>query len=210
MTSLFSWTPPSSRRIVTIKGYQTWAGRSLFALSALRMCREALQGYEINVIPACPDVKLAVDLLRIETGLNIRSATRLSHADNIRMLGQARINVSASISDGMPMTMLECMAIGTFPIQSHTSCASEWVKDGSSAILIPPEDPPAIASAIERALKDDALVDNAATINRDIIQNRLAANKIREQVIDIYQRILQGQTVPRADEQSPCPCSGSS
>ncbi len=83
------------------------------------------------------------------------------------------------------------MSLGAFPIQSNTSCADEWVIDGESALLVPPEDPQIIAAAIRRAVTDDILVDQAAELNAKTCAERLDAAKIRQQVIDMYQSIAE-------------------
>ena len=31
--------------------------------------------------------------------------------------------------------------MGSFPIQSDTACADEWIEDGVSGLIVPPEDP---------------------------------------------------------------------
>jgi len=78
------------------------------------------------------------------------------------------------------------MALGTFPIQSTHSAASEWVKDGESAMLVEPTDINAIANKIIRALKNDKLVDSAAIINWNTISKRLNYDRVKTHAIRIY------------------------
>ena len=87
--------------------------------------------------------------------------------------------------------MVEAMSVGAFPIQSNTACADEWVIDGETALLVPPEDPQVIAAAIRRALTDDNLVDQASELNAKTCAERLDATKIRQQVINMYQSIVE-------------------
>ncbi len=85
--------------------------------------------------------------------------------------------------------MLESIALGAFPIQSDTSCADEWIIDGKSGFIVPPEDPEMIASALRKAISDDYLVDNAAEINETTAQNYLDYGVIKEKVIKFYTKL---------------------
>ena len=77
------------------------------------------------------------------------------------------------MSDGISTSFLEAMVMGSFPVQSWTSCAGEWIVDGKSGILVPPDDPAPVAAALRRALTDDRLVDAAAERNRAEAGRRL-------------------------------------
>jgi glycosyltransferase involved in cell wall biosynthesis len=83
------------------------------------------------------------------------------------------------------------MLMGSFPIQSCTACADEWIVGGKSGLIVPPEDPHDVADAIRKALSDDRLVDTAAEINAQTARQRLEAGIIKPKVIQMYQEILQ-------------------
>jgi len=98
-----------------------------------------------------------------------------------------------SISDGISTSLLEAMAMGTFPIQSYTACADEWIVDGQSGFIVPPEDPQVVAEALRRALTDDLLVNRAAELNSQTIAQRLDNSIIKPQVIKMYEGIYDAQ-----------------
>jgi glycosyltransferase involved in cell wall biosynthesis len=181
--------PTSARRVIMLKGYQHWAGRALVGLRAIERCADLLRDYRIVVYSAFPDVVMAAELAARRTGLQIDVLPESAHEDILRLHGKARISVGLSISDGTPNSMLEAMTMGSFPIQSHTSCANEWVTCGESALLVHPEDSEEIAGAIGRAIADDALVDRAAEINARVVAERIDESIVRPQVIAAYQRI---------------------
>ena len=82
------------------------------------------------------------------------------------------------------------MVMGSFPIQSDTSCANEWFKDGATGILVPPEDPEIIEKAIRKALTDDDLVNKAAELNYSELFNRLERTKLKKAIIEMYNGIV--------------------
>jgi glycosyltransferase involved in cell wall biosynthesis len=189
LPTLDQLTKPSERKIILVKGYQSFAGRALFALRALARCVDILKDYEIKVYFASNEIEIAVETLAQDTGLNISAFSQTSHDRWLELLASARVNIGISISDGTPLAMLESLLLGTFPVQSYTACADEWLCDGETGLLVPPEDVDAIAAAIRRAVTDDMLVDDAARQNYEVAHERLDYDKIRSQVVEMYQSI---------------------
>lgn len=79
------------------------------------------------------------------------------------------------ISDGISTTLLEAMLVGTFPIQSSTACADEWIEHGRSGFIVSPHDTSEVAEALLRAVNEDRLVDEAAEINLRTVRSRWSA-----------------------------------
>jgi glycosyltransferase involved in cell wall biosynthesis len=181
----------SQRRIIMLKGYQGWAGRALVGIRALQRCSELLRGYEVVVYLASgEDVEIACRLLAISTGVKVTILSpQQSHEAIMRYHGKARISIGLSISDAISTSFLEAIAMGAFPIQSNTSCAHEWIEDGVTGIIVPPEDPEVIEHAIRKALLEDELVDKAAERNWKTVSERLDAEIIRKKAIGMYEEI---------------------
>jgi hypothetical protein len=182
--------PTSKRNVIALKGYQTWAGRALFGLYALRLCADQLSGYEVVVFSAGEDVRIAAELFANETGTKVTIVPQTSHEEILKIHGRARISIGLSIGDAISTSLLEAMIMGSFPIQSGTACANEWIVDGKSGFIVPPEDPDRIAEALRKALNDDFLVNSAADINEQTARRRLDRSSIKQQVVRIYQEIL--------------------
>ena len=182
----------SKRKIIFVKGYEGWTGRALVALYALKIIKDYLINFDILIHSYSDDsVKISAELLENEANINIKFIPLCtSHSDILRIHGASRIHIGLNISDGIPSSVLEAMAMGAFPIQSWTSAADEWIKDGESGFLVPPEDPNKVADAILRALTYDILVDNAAEINWKTVEKRLNFNDLQKKVINSYQKIL--------------------
>lgn len=178
----------SARRLILLKGYQNVPGRGLVGVRALTLCADELKDYRVAVYLADAEVKVAAEIARQTSGLQIEIVPKCSHEDILRLHGHARVSIGLSISDGLPLSLLEAMAMGSFPVQSGTSCADEWTRDGETCLIVPPEDPEAVALAIRRAVADDALVDRAADANARIIAERLDNSVIRPQIIDMYEK----------------------
>ena len=137
----------------------------MVALQALRNCVDNLEGYTIVFYSVSEDVRIAAELFRQETNLKVEIFDQVNHEEILQLFGKARIYIGLSISDGISTSLLEAMAMGTFPIQSCTACANEWIEHGKSGLIVPPENSSIITEAIKLALSNDSLVNKAAELN---------------------------------------------
>lgn len=187
---------PSQRKLILVKGYQSFAGRALTALDAVEQCESELQGTMIRVYSASLETKARVSELKASTRLDIDILEHASHDAMLRLFGRARVYLGVSISDGISTSMLEAMAMGAFPVQTHTACCSEWFKDGESGFAIPPDDLPVIVDRLRRALTDDALVDRASALNWETVQSRLDQDAIQRVAMGFYETIFAENPAP--------------
>lgn len=70
------------------------------------------------------------------------------------LLRSARVLIMPSRSEGSPMALLEAMAFGLAIVATEVGGIPELVADGKEGLLVPPEDPAALADAV-RALAQD-------------------------------------------------------
>jgi glycosyltransferase involved in cell wall biosynthesis len=185
--------PVSDRKNIILKGNQGLFGRALVAFQAFRLCQKILKDYTIIVYYASEETSIAARLFMQETGIQVQLIPQSTHEEILSLFGKARIYIGLSISDGISTSLLEAMVMGAFPIQSCTACADEWIAEGESGLLVPPEDPERIAAAIRRVLADDTLVDRAAAINARTAAERLDYSIIKPQVIKMYRDIFASQ-----------------
>jgi len=179
--------PTSKRPLVILKGSGGLLGRGLVGLRALERCAELLVDHEIVITAASGPVDMAGHLVAERTGLSVRTVpSGRPYDDVLRDYGRARISLALSISDGVPYSLLEAMVMGAFPLQSSTSCAGEWVEDGKNGLLVPPDDPEVVETALRQALTDDPLVDNAAKWNEQLASERLDRSSLRDRAIALY------------------------
>jgi len=138
-------------------------------------------------------VALACELLQADTGLSVNVLpVPLDHETILKHHAQARISIGLSIGDGISTSLLEAMAMGSFPIQSSTACADEWVVHGQTGLIVPAEDPAQVAEALKKALTDDEMVDKAYDENWKTICTRLDEKQIIPKILQFYERVLHG------------------
>ncbi|HZF07357.1 MAG TPA: glycosyltransferase family 4 protein [Thermoanaerobaculia bacterium] len=117
----------------------------------------------------CPEARLlvagdgehraALEERAAERKLGPEVVTFLGRADAARvreLLAGALALVVPSTYEGMPLVVLEAMAAGLPVVASRVSGIPEVVVDGETGWLVPPEDPAALAAALEEVLADPA------------------------------------------------------
>jgi len=97
----------------------------------------------------------------------------------------SRIYIGLSISDGISTSFLEALLTGTYPIQSNTSCAGEWVSLGIIASIVD-LDPFEIENQIRKVLMDSKYVDDSAINNLQVAAKRLDYKKIKIDSLKFY------------------------
>ena len=156
------------------------------ALKHLSLCKRELKGYKIAIFSASSEVKKAAIEFSLDTQIPVDIIPPCPYHEMLEFFGKSRIYIGLSISDAISTSLLESMVMGAFPIQSDTSCADEWIVNGTSGFIVPPEDPRLIADAIKEAIKNDSLINNAVTINFNTAKERLNDKDVRDQVIRSY------------------------
>ncbi len=186
--------PPSQRRMIAIKGYQQFYGRAFVALRAIERCADVLQDYQVRVYsPNTSDVADVARLINGRTGIRIQTIPLTDdHQKILRLHGGARMSISLSLSDGVCTSFLEAMMMGSFPIQSCTASAHDWIEDGRTGAIVHPDDPESVEAAIRLAVSSDELVDQAAQENWETAKRRLDHGVIKEHAIRWYEYVANG------------------
>ena len=180
--------PPSKRRTISIKGYSGFVGLGPTAIRGLKSISSYVKNCEIVIYSASPYSKLVARRVKLATGLEIKvylkhSLTPIQMQD---LFLRSRVVLGMSKSDGLPATIKEAMFTGAFPVQTGTSCTSEWLKNGISTLLISPTSTLEFEKAMQRAMEDDELVDTAAQINFEIAKTRMDRIVVRRRALSAY------------------------
>lgn len=112
---------------------------------------------------------------------NVRWSGWLDEATKREELARCAVFVLPSLSEGLPVALLEAMAWGRAIVATRMGGVPEVVEDGREALLVPPGDPGALADAIGRLLDAPeerrrlaaAAEARAATLNEVEVYGRL-------------------------------------
>ena len=180
--------PPSKRKIIAIKGYSGFVGLGPAAIKVLGRTSDLASDYKTVVFSANWKTWFVARIVKFRTGLEIE--VRMKHSqssEQMRSLFSAsRVVMGVSKSDGLPATIKEAAFFGAFPVQTNTSCAGEWFKEGVSILLVPADSPDALELALRAALTDDNLVDSAAILNLEIAKTMMDRFAVRSKISLLY------------------------
>lgn len=162
----FNLVRTSERRFVLIKGYQNNFGRALNSLAAIERIPNSLKNFKFFVYSPAKSVKFQVHYLKNFMDFDIECLPRIKHEELLELMKKSRLYIGLSTSDGLPVSMVEAMQFGVFPIQSQESSAKDFFVNGEGGFIVDPWDVVGLASKIQESLVNDFLVDQAAKINK--------------------------------------------
>jgi colanic acid/amylovoran biosynthesis glycosyltransferase len=89
-----------------------------------------------------------------------------NHEATQRLLGQADIFVLASFAEGLPVALMEAMAMEIACVSTYVGAIPELIRDGLDGLLVPPSSHEGLVTAIERLMVDLELRRSLATSGR--------------------------------------------
>jgi len=179
----------SSRRSIVVKTYGGTFGRGQYPIEAVREVLLEFKDYSAYFYSVTDDLLPLVLSLVTQFGQRIRYSRQSSpvSSDTLRQIfRESRIYIGCSISDGISTSFLESLVSGTYPIQTNSSCANEWVAKGAIASIIP-LDADVLLDDLRQALSDDELVDLAQIVNLKLSSELLAFEVIKSLALQFYE-----------------------
>ena len=88
--------------------------------------------------------------------------------------------------DGLPIVLLEALAHGLPVVTTDAVGISEVVKHRQTGLLVPPDDPAALAAGIAELLSDRALADELGAAGRRFVRDRLSWDAKIESLRDVF------------------------
>lgn len=132
----------------------------------------------------------SISVEEISTWRRIPEISLLGHVSDIRQVwASAHIAVLPSRREGFPKALLEAAACGRALVATDVPGCREIARDGLNALLVPPDDPVALAKAIKTLAEDATLRRKFATASRNLAEE-FSADRIGREIVAIYNRML--------------------
>lgn len=107
-----------------------------------------------------------------------------------RLLSALDVFVSASRSEAFGLAMVEAMACGAAVAATATDGALEIIEDGVTGIVVPINDPPAMAAAVETLLNDAPRREALTTRARETARTLFDLARMIEDTERVYEEAL--------------------
>jgi hypothetical protein len=179
---------PSKRSRIIAKAYGGEFGRGDLVIESLSVVLVEHPGISAYLYSVTDDLVDAAANLKQKFPDRVEFRNRrnpLSRNEISQLFKSSRVYIGASRSDGISTSFLEAIVFGCYPIQTTTSCASEWVSLGTKASLVG-QSADEISRELKKALKNDALVDWAFKENQLVAKEKLDAEIVRKIAFTFY------------------------
>jgi glycosyltransferase involved in cell wall biosynthesis len=123
-------------------------------------------------------------------------------SDRVRFLGviprtellgrlrQASLVVVPSYMESCPYSLIEAMALGKPIVASSVPGIQDMVSDGETALLVPPGDPKALASAIQRIVDDPSLGRKLGSAAAQQATERFSLARMCQETEQYFEQVL--------------------
>lgn len=132
----------------------------------------------------------SIPLEEIERWRHQPGVTLMGQVADIRSVwAQAHIAVLPSRREGLPKSLLEAAACGRPMVATDVPGCREIARPGVNAVLVPPDDPGALAEAIATLVRDPALRRRYGTAGRQLVEAEFSNARIEAAILALYERL---------------------
>jgi len=124
-------------------------------------------------------------------------------ADVRPVWAEAHIAVLPSRREGLPKSLLEAASCGRALVATDVPGCREIARAGENALLVPPDDPAALAQALETLATDADLRARFAAASRALVLSDLAVGPVGARTVALYHRMLTEVTTNRRCDAAP-------
>ena len=116
----------------------------------------------------------------------------LGHVSDICALwSEAHIAVLPSRREGLPLSLLEAAACGRPIVATDVPGCREIARGNINALLVPPDDPHALADAIHRLAHDRAMRERFGAAGRRLAVEEFSSERVGQEIVVIYNHLLE-------------------
>lgn len=175
----YRYRPPkvSVRRVFCAARLSAQKGHA-FLIQAIKVLVDRGHDLELRLAGDGP-MKQKLLVLANELGLSerVRFLNSITEDQVIRELEASDLFVLPSFVEGLPVSVMEAMAIGVPVISTNIAGTSELVEDGNTGLLVRPSDAQALADAMVKMIEDYGFRLRAAELARKKVDDEFDLGK---------------------------------
>lgn len=134
-------------------------------------------------------------IARLDLGRQVRLLG--NREDIAALLAECDVFALSSVAEGIPLTVLEAMAVGLPVAATDVGGVGEVVIDNVTGTLIAPSDPAALATALVRYVRDPGLRLQHGRSGRERVQNQFSLPAMVSAYTALYDELLAGHRQAR-------------
>lgn len=167
-------------RLVSVKGQLVL----LEAVAALRAEHESIRVTLVGDGPSRPELERRV----AELGLagSVRFTGALGHPAALEHVRGADVFCLPSFAEGVPVSLMEAMALGVPVVTTHITGIPELIRDGESGLLVVPGNVGSLAGALRRLAEDHELRARLSTGGRAAVERGFDSRKTIDELHGVF------------------------
>lgn len=171
-------------RLVTIKGFD-------ILIQAANLLKKTSTNAHILIVGDGENRETLINQIKaLGVHKNVTLAGYKDRAEVMSLVKSSDIFIMPSRYEGTPIALLEAGSLGIPIIASNVGGIPELVQDQTEALLVPPDDPQAIAQAVTRLLTDKDLAKTLTVNAINKIQTKFNMERQFELTWSAYQKAL--------------------
>lgn len=177
-------------RIVVLGRLSPEKGHGILIEAVEKLAREDI-AVEVDIIgdgPFLDAIRNEEAVLGVEN--RIRHLGELLPDEVSRRLADADIFCMPSFSEGLPISIMEAMAVGVPVVSTWISGIPELALDGVTAVTVPPGNSDALAAAIKRLMADQASCDRLVVAAREAVERKHSREANAQELARLFRRLV--------------------
>jgi len=168
-------------RLTKVKGHDYLIEAVPAILKEIKNCKVIIAG----------DGPLKEQLTKLIYKYNLSNNIKLiGYSDNVKeILAVIDLFILPSLSEGLPISLLEAMASGKPSIASGVGGITEVILDNVGGIVIPPHNSESINDAVIKLYRDEQHYKKLKEEGIKVVEEKFSTNKMVEQYINIYSNL---------------------
>jgi colanic acid/amylovoran biosynthesis glycosyltransferase len=168
-----------------------------YAIRAIAKVAKKYPGIEYKIVgdgPLRKDLQILIDQLRINSIVELLGSR--PQEEIVMLLKEADLFLGPSVNsrdgdrEGIPVVIMEAMALGLPVISTYHAGIPELVQNGISGFLVPERDTDALAERLKYLIEHQELWAQMGSAGRDFIEKYHDNDKLNYQLVSIFQQLL--------------------
>jgi glycosyltransferase involved in cell wall biosynthesis len=160
-------------------------------IQAARKIAEAEPLVSFMVVGDGP-LRPSIEAQALKEGLQGRIHFPGLRRDALRLMAAFDVFMLASEYEGLPVAVLEAMALGRAVVATHVGGLPSAINDGEHGILVPPGNPDALASSVIDLLRNDDLRRGLGSAARERVRRNFSLSQMVSAMEQAYTDVLNG------------------
>src|SRR6266446_10879186 len=133
---------------------------------------------------------------------NVELIEALEHDEALSLLSAAHALICPSRDETMPVSIIEAASLGKAIISADVGGIGEWIYDELNGLLVPPENPQALADAIARCTRDRSFVRHFGVAARRTFERHFTLDRFAARFAALLDEASRPTVTPPVSAQS--------